>query len=108
MIEKQILSYLKKNRPQKFYSFELEESFGISGGAIRNAVNTLRKNGEPICSDRTGYWYSESPKEIKSTIENLNNRKSAINNAIDGLETAYFKVTPKIALRYKIEKRRKP
>ena len=88
MIEQSILSYLMNNAPNKFYSYEIEASFGVNGATVRDAVNTLRRQGHPICSSHQGYWYSSDPNEIQQTIDNLENRAKGINQAVTGLTQA--------------------
>ncbi len=88
MIEQSILSYLMNNAPNKFYSYEIEASFGVNGATVRDAVNTLRRQGHPVCSSHQGYWYSTDPNEIQQTIDNLENRVKGMDQAITGLTQA--------------------
>ena len=82
-----LLRYLQR-APSAVRSREIESDLDISGAAIRDAVNELRKNGYPVCSGRAGYWIAQSNAEIASTIENLKHRVAAIESAIAGLEPA--------------------
>lgn len=52
---------------------------------LRKEVNFLRAKGVPICSDFTGYWYSEKPEDILSAIHQLEHRMEKIANATEGL-----------------------
>ena len=63
----------------------LEARFGISGRVLREAVNELRCNGHPVCSDENGYYYASSEAELLATIRQLNSRISKIAKAKNGL-----------------------
>ena len=52
---------------------------------VRGAVNQLRSEGEPVCSNGDGYWYASTTLEIQNTIEELEARSRSMNNAIAGL-----------------------
>ena len=64
---------------------ELGVLFGVDGATIRKIINQYRSGGIPICSNRHGYYYSESPDEIVKTVASLKRRIASIQNAIDGL-----------------------
>ena len=55
---------------------------------VRGAINQLRQDGAAICSNGDGYWYATTAYELQSTIEELEGRVSAVNNAIAGLRIA--------------------
>ena len=42
-------------------SRELECAFGIKGKELRDAVNALRREGVPIASNGSGYFYADPP-----------------------------------------------
>ena len=52
---------------------------------VRGAVNQLRSEAEPVCSNGVGYWYACTTLEIQNTIEELEARSRSMNNAIAGL-----------------------
>lgn len=66
-------------------SKELEVAFSVSGKNIRNAVNALRQRGEPICSEKSGYFYAVNEQEINRSIRQLTNRIINIAKAQRGL-----------------------
>lgn len=59
---------------------------GITEAELRQAVNSMRVDGFPICSGGTGYYLALNQAELNKTIEQLNNRIAGIQNAIDGLK----------------------
>lgn len=72
-------------------SKELEVAFSVSGKKIRDAVNALRQRGEPICSDKHGYFYAVNEQEINRSIHQLTNRIINIAKAQRGLVKASAK-----------------
>ena len=70
-------------------SRELEAAFHVKGTELRRAVNRLRCNGSPICSDATGYFYAARPSEIKATVAQLTGRITKISAAAKGLMKSY-------------------
>lgn len=66
-------------------SKELERGFGVSGKALRDLVNALRREGVPIASDQNGYFYAKTEAEVRLTIRHMRNRISGISAAITGL-----------------------
>lgn len=83
----QVIEYIKANsKHQKpVSSYKITEATGISGVAIRKAINKARCDGIPICSCGEGYFYSEDKNEIISTIQSLVNRTIAVDKAVNGL-----------------------
>ena len=65
-------------------SRELECAFGIKGKELRDAVNALRREGVPIASNGSGYFYA-TEQEVRTTIAHLTNRIGGIAAAIRGL-----------------------
>ena len=91
-IDKALCEHLKKyHRGQESAasSKELEAAFHVKGIELRRAVNRLRCNGSPICSDATGYFYAKRPSEIKATVVQLSGRVSKISAAVKGLMKSY-------------------
>ena len=59
MVDKALCEHLKKyhqGQESAASSKELEAAFHVKGTELRRAVNRLRCNGHPICSDATGYF----------------------------------------------------
>ena len=65
-------------------SRELECAFGIKGKELRDAVNALRREGVPIASNGSGYFYAATEQEVRATIAHLTRRISGT-AAIRGL-----------------------
>lgn len=66
-------------------SRELELTFGIKGIEVRHLVNQLRRDGVPIASSGSGYFYAATEQEVRATIAHLTRRISGIAAAIRGL-----------------------
>ena len=45
-------------------SRELELTFGIKGIQVRHMVNALRRDGVPIASNGSGYFYAATDQEL--------------------------------------------
>ncbi len=83
-----ICEYLKKHHTGKakaVYSRELQQLFCIDGRNLRRKISNLRKEGVPICSDATGYYYADNQKEINDTVCRMNELVTTISNARTGL-----------------------
>ena len=92
MTDKALCEYLKKYRrgqESAASSRELEAAFHVKGTELRRAVNRLRCNGYPICSNFTGYFYAARQSEIKATVAQLTKRISKIIAARNGLLKSY-------------------
>ena len=91
-IDKALCEYLKKYRREQesaASSKELEAAFHVKGTELRRAVNRLRCDGHPICSDATGYFYAARQSEIRATVAQLTGRISKIAAATKGLLRSY-------------------
>ena len=55
-------------------SRELELTFGIKGIQVRHMVNALRRDGVPIASNGSGYFYAATDQEVRATIAHLTHR----------------------------------
>ncbi|MBQ0165359.1 MAG: HTH domain-containing protein [Bacteroidales bacterium] len=86
ILEEALRDILPRAKEYAVKSPELERRLGVSGAYIRRAVNSLRSNGVPVCSDSNGYWISVDPVEIRATITQLNSRAASILAATSGLE----------------------
>ena len=83
-----ICAYLKKHhkgRTRAVHSRELEQLFSIDGRSLRRCISSLRQDGQPICSDSTGYYYAEKQDDINYTIARLNKLVTRIANARTGM-----------------------
>lgn len=83
-----ICEYLKKHHKGKdkaVLSRELERLFCIDGRNLRRKISSLRKDGVPICSDETGYYYADNQNEINETVCRMNELVTTISNAQTGL-----------------------
>lgn len=88
MFDKALCEHLRKyhrGRENAASSKELEVAFHIKGAELRRAVNRLRCDGHPICSDATGYFYAARRSEVKATVAQLTGRISKITAARSGL-----------------------
>lgn len=91
-IDKALCEYLKRyHRGQEnaVSSKELEAAFHVKGTELRRAVNRLRCDGYPICSDATGYFYAARQSEIRATVAQLTGRITKIAAATKGLLQSY-------------------
>ena len=61
----------------------------VKGTELRRAVNRLRCDGHPICSDATGYFYAARQSEVRATVAQLTGRISKIAAATKGLLKSY-------------------
>lgn len=64
----------------------IADAMCISGIDVRSMINKARSSGEPICSCRSGYYYSEDESDVERTIASLYSRISKQEQAIDGLK----------------------
>ena len=74
-----------KGKENAIKSGELEKLLNVKGSVLRNLINKLRANGNPICSDATGYYIAANSDEFKKTIAQLASRKNSIEKAINGM-----------------------
>jgi len=87
-----LCDHLKKyhrGRENAASSRELETVFRLGGAELRRAVNRLRCDGQPICSDDTGYFYAARQSEVKATVAQLTGRISKIAAAKNGMLRFY-------------------
>ncbi len=69
-------------------SKNLELAFSVTGKELRDTVNVLRREGVPIASDQSGYFYAKTEAEVRTTIRHMKNRIAGISAAIVGLRRA--------------------
>ena len=92
MTDKALCEHLRKyhqGQESAVSSRELEAAFHIKGAELRRAVNHLRCDGHPICSNENGYFFAARKAEIKATINQLTGRVSKITAAKKGLLKSY-------------------
>ncbi len=83
-----ICAYLKKHHTgagRAVHSKELEQLFAIDGRSLRRCISALRQDGQPICSDSSGYYYAEKQADINHTVARLNKLVTRIANARTGM-----------------------
>lgn len=87
-MENQVLEFLKQyhtGRENAAQSYEIERAFQIRGSDVRKVINSLRCEGQPICSDQNGYYYAACESELNLTVRQLTSRISKIARAKNGL-----------------------
>lgn len=72
----------------------LRVAIHVSENELRKAVNRLRREGVPIASDQTGYYYAQTAGEVYSTIKHLKKMRSGLDAAIEGLEGSLDSFAP--------------
>jgi hypothetical protein len=88
MYKEQLAEYLCRHHhgaENAVTSKTLEGIFRVSGKELRDQVNALRRDGIPIASDQSGYFYAKTETEVRMTIRHMRNRISGISAAISGL-----------------------
>jgi biotin operon repressor len=88
MLKEQLAEYLHRyhhGAENAVISRTLEHALRISGKELRDLVNALRREGIPIASDQSGYFYAKTEAEVRLTIRHMRNRISGISAAITGL-----------------------
>ncbi len=88
MQKEQLAEYLHRyhlGAENAVISRALEHTLRISGKELRDLVNALRREGIPIASDQSGYFYAKTEAEVRMTIRHMRNRISGISAAIAGL-----------------------
>jgi len=88
MLKEQLAEYLHRyhhGAENAVTSKELEHTFCVSGKELRDIVNSLRREGIPIASDQSGYFYARTEAEVRLTIRHMRSRVSGIRAAIGGL-----------------------
>ncbi len=103
-----IHEYLKRHhigKSRAIYSRDLQRLFCIDGRTLRRKINALRKDGVPICSDESGYYYAQHQREINDTVCRLNGLLTTMSNARTGLLFASIlpQTASKVELTIKIE-----
>ena len=89
MQKERLAEHLKQyhlGAPNAATSRELECAFSITGIELRQLVNRLRREGIPIASSASGYFYAATEMEVRATIAHMKHRIGGIAAAIHGLE----------------------
>lgn len=84
-----ILNHLTQNNvgaSNAILAGRLCSQIGITGRLLHRAINELRVEGYPICSDTNGYFYAANSEEIDGTVQHLVSRAQEMLTARDGLE----------------------
>ena len=77
-----------RGRERSVSGRQLERTMRTSENDLRKQVNRLRREGVPIASDRSGYFYAGTAGEVYSTIQSLKKMRAGLDGAIAGLELA--------------------
>jgi biotin operon repressor len=85
---REYLSHNCKGRSEAIGGVRLQRTLHTSENELRKAVNRLRREGAPIASDQTGYFYAQTAGEVYSTIRSLKKMRSGLDAAIEGLEAS--------------------
>lgn len=85
ILEEALRDRLPRSKEQAINGSDLSAILDVQGAYIRRAVNKLRSNGVPVCSNGNGYWISVDPNEIRETVNSLMGRAASIQAAVDGL-----------------------
>lgn len=83
-----ICEYLKEHHTgleRAVHSKELEQLFFIDRRGLQKTISRLRKDGVPICSGETGYYYAKNQQEINAMVRRLNGCVTALSNARNGM-----------------------
>jgi len=88
MCDDEFLSYLKKVHPGAKSCVSgavLAKTFKVSENELRRRINRLRRKGNPIASNRSGYFYAVNAGEVFATIRHLEGMDDGLRAAIAGL-----------------------
>lgn len=77
-----------RGRERSVSGRQLERTMRTSENDLRKQVNRLRREGVPIASGRSGYFYADTAGEVYSTIQSLKKMRAGLDGAIAGLELA--------------------
>lgn len=69
-------------------SGDITKQTGISGVGIRAVVSECRKEGLPIASGDTGYFWAVCAHELEGTIMHIVGRRTALDEVVCGLRSA--------------------
>lgn len=92
MNNEQLCSYLKENclgGEHAISGREIARLCAVSENELRRRVNRLRREGEAIASDHTGYFYARTAGDLYATIRAMRKMANGLEAAICGLERAF-------------------
>ena len=72
------LKYFHAGKHNPIHSCVLERCLHVDGRCIRRWISELRREGHPICSGQTGYYYARTPEEIKDAETWLKKHQSPV------------------------------
>ena len=84
-----ITEYLKEyhtTEGEAIKSRDLRTLFNLTDRQLRNVINGLRRDAEPICSSSYGYWYSKDPEDLEKTLHKMEAQIHNMNYSIAGLQ----------------------
>ena len=90
-IKEKLMDYLIENHigaENAVNGGKLSAACGVSNRVLRNAINELRAEEEPICSNSSGYFYASSASEVAVTMAHLASRSREMIKAREGLNRA--------------------
>ncbi len=80
-----VLELIPRDVHQRITASKISQLLGIKGAEVRRYINQMRSSGVPVCSDGKGYYISIDEEHVKTQIASMENRISAMKNAIGGL-----------------------
>jgi len=80
-----VLNLIPRDIHQRITASGISQRLGIKGAEVRRYINQMRSSGIPVCSDQKGYYISSNEEHVKTQIASMENRISAMQNAIGGL-----------------------
>nr|WP_326183631.1 hypothetical protein [uncultured Oscillibacter sp.] len=76
-----------RGRSKAISGDSLRRELHMTEKEMRKCVNRLRREGVPICSDQTGYFYAQSADEVLTTIQFLLKMRQGLESAIMGMNS---------------------
>lgn len=89
-----LIEYLQENHTEELNAVgarELSTLFNITQRGLRTLVTELRKEGYPVCSSNSGYWYSEDEEDIRKTVARMEAQMEKMEQAVTGLKTGKYR-----------------
>ena len=80
-----ILQMIPNDNQKRITSSQISQQLNIKGSEVRKYINQMRSSGIPVCSDIKGYYISMDEENVRAQIASMENRISAMKNAIGGL-----------------------
>jgi len=66
--------HLNRGRDAAVTIGQLQERLGVNRRIVERAIESLRENGRPICSDASGIWIADTADEVRACADRLNRR----------------------------------